>query len=140
MGWKFGLTFWDGSYKINHMVNSTMNLDRTFSALSDPSRRMMLRRLAHGPATAGELGAPLTMSAPAVSKHLRVLEEAGLIDRQRRGRAQWCRIRPRPLLVALSWIEQQKGIWEGLLDSLEAYLESTQHEAENNDGDDASRT
>ena len=111
-------------------------LDRAFTALGDPSRRHILRRLAHGPATAGELGGPLTMSARAVSKHLRVLELAGLIDRRREGRTYWCRMRPKSMLDALGWIEEQRGIWEGLLDSLEDFLETTQA-TEKRDGDHA---
>lgn len=105
-------------------------LDRTFAALAHPARRAILARLATGPASAGELGEPLAMSQPAVSKHLKVLEDAGLI---RRGRdAQWrpCTLRPEGLQVADAWLSGFRRTWEERLDRLEAYLRTTAHDDE----------
>ena len=103
-------------------------LDRTFAALAHPARRAILARLAQGEASAGELGAPLAMSQPAVSKHLKVLEEAGLI---RRGReAQWrpCTLRPEALRLADTWLAGLRRTWEERLDRLDAYLRTTDQE------------
>src|ERR1700730_805 len=97
-------------------------LSATFSALADPTRRAILARLASGEATVGELAEPFEMSLPAVSKHLKVLERAGLI---RRGReAQWraCRLQPEPLQDAADWIEEYRRFWEESLDRLDQYL------------------
>lgn len=113
------------------------HLDRTFSALSDPIRRSILGRLAHGPATVGELAAPFDVSPPAISKHLRVLETAGLLSRRVEGRVHWCRIRPKPMKEAVSWIEKQRTVWEGLLDSLEDYLVELEPTKEGSNGNDS---
>ena len=98
-------------------------LDATFSALADPTRRAILARLASGEASVAELAAPFAMSQPAISKHLRVLERAGLIrtgrDAQRRPR----RLEPRPLAVATEWLERYRNLWEGNFQRLEALLE-----------------
>lgn len=114
------------------MVNNlTTKLDHTFSALGDPTRRAILRRLARGPATVRELSKPFHVSKPAISKHLRVLENAGLMRRQIVGREHVCRLDPKPLATASSWIEKQREIWSGLLDSLEVYLKQEQAQEEN---------
>jgi DNA-binding transcriptional ArsR family regulator len=97
-------------------------LSETFSALADPTRRAILARLASGEATVGELAEPFAMSLPAVSKHLKVLEHAGLI---RRGReAQWrpCRLDAAPLRDAADWIEAYRRFWEESFDRLGEYL------------------
>tara|TARA_A100001037_G_C15033489_1_gene582114 strand:- start:601 stop:873 length:273 start_codon:yes stop_codon:yes gene_type:complete len=85
------------------------NLDRTFSALANPTRRAILARLAGGHATVGELAAPFDMSLPAVSKHLKMLEQAGLIERQRDGRRQICQISPEPLQDADAWLARYRA-------------------------------
>lgn len=106
-------------------TSGSARLDRTFSALAHPARRAMLSRLARGPASASELGAPLAMSQPAVSKHLKVLEVAGLI---RRGRdAQWrpSELRAEALLEADRWLAAFRRTWEDRLDRLDAYLAET---------------
>ena len=97
-------------------------LDRTFSALADPTRRSILSRLADGEATVTELAAPFDMTLPAVSKHLKVLEQAGLISRTRL--AQWrpCRLEPERLKEASDWLEEYRRCWEGRLDRLDDYL------------------
>lgn len=97
-------------------------LSTTFQALADPTRRAMLQRLAQGSATVGELAAPFEMSAPAITKHLKVLERAGLITRSKE--AQWrpCMLNSAPLKVANDWVEQYRQFWEASFDRLEAYL------------------
>jgi DNA-binding transcriptional ArsR family regulator len=97
-------------------------LDRTFGALADPTRRAILARLADGEATVGELAAPFDMTLPAVSKHLKVLERAGLISRTRQ--AQWrpCRLEPEPLSEAADWLEEYRRAWEERLGRLDDYL------------------
>jgi DNA-binding transcriptional ArsR family regulator len=101
-------------------------LDRTFAALSDPTRRAILARLADGEASVGELAAPFAMSLPGISKHLKVLEHAGLIVRGRA--AQWrpCRLEATPLKDAAAWLEQYRGFWEASFDRLETYLKELQ--------------
>ena len=101
-------------------------LSRTFSALADPTRRAILARLTSGEASVTELAAPFDMSLPAISKHLKVLERAGLITRGRE--AQWrpCRLQPRPLKNAADWLDHYRAFWEHSLDRLEAYLNELQ--------------
>lgn len=101
------------------------NLSSTFAALADPTRRAILSQLAKGEASVGELADPFDISLPAISRHLRVLEDAQLIER--RIDAQWrlCRLRPEPLKQAVDWIEHYRKFWETRLDSLAAYLDAT---------------
>ena len=105
---------------------TTEPLDRTFAALADPTRRAILGRLASGEATVTELAKPFAMSLPAVSKHLKVLERAGLISRGRD--AQWrpCRLNAEPLGAANAWIEQYRGFWEARFDRLDEHLKTIQ--------------
>jgi DNA-binding transcriptional ArsR family regulator len=103
-------------------------LDATFGALSDPTRRAILARLALGEATVTELAAPFDVSLPAVSKHLRVLESAGLLHREIDGRIHRCRLAPQPMKDAARWIEQYRMFWENQFDALAKYLESTNEE------------
>ena len=99
------------------------NLDVTFSALSDPTRRAILARLARGAATAGELGAPFKISQPAISRHLRVLEEASLIVRERRGQHRLCRLNPDPLKGADDWLGFYRKFWDKAFDRLDRHLQ-----------------
>jgi DNA-binding transcriptional ArsR family regulator len=103
-------------------------LDKAFTALSDPARRMMVERLAQGPATVSELARPLPMSLPAVMLHLKVLEECGLVTSQKTGRVRTCRIEPQMLTQAEQWIGERRRMWERSLDRLEAYLDETKAE------------
>jgi DNA-binding transcriptional ArsR family regulator len=98
-------------------------LTTTFAALADPTRRAILARLASGERSVTELAEPFAMSLPAVSKHLRVLERAGLIARGRE--AQWrpCRLEPAPLKDVADWVERYREIWEQRLDRLDSYLQ-----------------
>jgi len=101
-------------------------LSATFSALADPTRRAILARLVDGEAGVTELAAPFEISMPAVSKHLKVLERAGLIERSRH--AQWrpCRLAPEPLKEVADWVERYRQLWEERLDRLDAYLSELQ--------------
>jgi DNA-binding transcriptional ArsR family regulator len=101
-------------------------LSLTFSALADPTRRAILARLASGEASVTELAEPFDMSLPAISKHLKVLERAGLITRGRD--AQWrpCRLHAEPLKSAADWLEHYRVFWEQSLDRLEGYLKELQ--------------
>jgi DNA-binding transcriptional ArsR family regulator len=107
------------------------SLDAIFAALSDPIRRRILERLARGEASVGDLAAPFQVTAPAISRHLRVLERAGLLDRHKKGRIHRCRLRPRPMNDAVAWIEQCRKFWEQQFDALERYL--TETESKEND-------
>ena len=97
-------------------------LSATFAALADPTRRAILARLAHGEATVGELAEPFDISLPAVSRHLKVLEGAGLIARGRE--AQWrpCRLEPAPLMAVDGWLEFYRRFWDGSFDRMGDYL------------------
>jgi DNA-binding transcriptional ArsR family regulator len=98
------------------------DLGAIFSALSDPIRRQILGRLAHGPCSVSELGAPFPVSAPAISKHLNVLEQTGLIVRWKQGRTYYCQLLSEPLLTAGDWIEQQRRFWEQQFTGLDEFL------------------
>ena len=114
---------------LNHMVNySGAVLDSTFAALSDATRRGILARLALGETSISELAAPYEMSLPAVSKHLRVLEGAGLVKRHKDGRVHRCRLVAEPMKDAAAWIEHYRQFWESQFDSLARYLEESQKE------------
>jgi DNA-binding transcriptional ArsR family regulator len=97
-------------------------LSTTFAALADPTRRAILERLAQGDATVGELAEPFQMTMPAISKHLSVLERAGLITKSRDGQRRNCRIAATPLKNATSWLNEYRRHWEANLESLDAYL------------------
>jgi DNA-binding transcriptional ArsR family regulator len=97
-------------------------LSSTFAALADPTRRAIVARLATGECSVTELAEPFEMSMPAVSKHLRVLEKAGLIARRREAQRRPCRLEPGPLKDVADWAERYRSIWEQRFDRLEAYL------------------
>ena len=108
------------------LMHSMPNLDSAFSALADPTRRAILARLGDGAATVGELAAPFAMSGPAVSKHLRVLERAGLIARGRE--AQWrpCRLEAAPLKEVAEYAGHFRRFWDASYERLDAYLQQMQ--------------
>jgi len=95
-----------------------------FSALSDPTRRAIVARLTRGSATVGELAAPFKMTLPAVTKHIKVLEKAGLLSRRIEGRLHRCRLSGEPMAEASTWIESHRKLWTAQLDSLSDYFES----------------
>ncbi|WP_433973846.1 ArsR/SmtB family transcription factor [Tunturiibacter lichenicola] len=106
--------------------NMDDQITSTFGALADPTRRAILSRLASGETSVTELAAPFEMSMPAVSRHLKVLERAGLISRGRE--AQWrpCKLNPKPLKEAAEWLEEYRQFWEQSFDRLEEYLKTMQ--------------
>src|SRR5438552_16253457 len=104
------------------------NLDATFAALADPTRRAILTRLAAGEASVTELARPFAMSQPAISKHLRVLERAGLISRGRDAQRRPCRIEAKPLAEANQWLERYRRIWEANFQRLDALLDELKTE------------
>lgn len=106
------------------MVTSIHQLDLTFAALSDPTRRAILDRLVHGVATVGQLAQPFKVSRPAISKHLRVLERAGLVRRRRDGRVSRCGLDASPMKSAADWVERYRRFWDQQLDQLVQYLET----------------
>ena len=101
------------------------NLNRTFAALADPTRRRILADLARGNRCVTDLARPHAMSLPAISKHLRVLEKAGLLRRRRYGRVHQLQLEAKPMQRAVHWIEEYRKFWEGSLDRLADYLEET---------------
>ena len=111
---------------VNQMVKySPRVLNRTFAALADPTRRRILARLARGDECVTDLARPYAMSLPAISKHLRVLEKAGLLRRRRYGRVHEMQLEAKPLKQAAQWVEEYRKFWEGSLDRLAEYLEKT---------------
>lgn len=106
-------------------------LDRTFAALSDPTRRRILEHLAEGDRCVTDLARPYRMSLPAVSKHLRVLEQAGLVRRRRDGRVHRLALQAAPMQQAQQWIEEYRRFWEQSFDRLDAYLQNLQNQTNN---------
>jgi DNA-binding transcriptional ArsR family regulator len=103
-------------------VTAPDRFDVVFAALSDPTRRSIVRRLADGEATVLELAQPFPISLPAISRHLKVLEEAGLISRSRDGQRRPCQLRPEPLVDIATWAEHTRSAWEQRLDRLDTHL------------------
>ena len=103
-------------------MNNTQRLDATFAALADPTRRAILPRLASGEASVLELAKPFAMTQPAISKHLKVLERAGLISRSRDAQRRPRRLEARPLAEATGWLEDYRQFWEGRFQRLDALL------------------
>ena len=104
-------------------MNTSQRLDATFAALADPTRRAILARLASGDAPVTELAKPFTMSQPAISKHLKVLEQAGLISRGRDAQRRPRRLEAKPLAEANGWLEGYRQLWEGSFQRLDALLD-----------------
>jgi DNA-binding transcriptional ArsR family regulator len=104
------------------MVKYSASLDSTFGALADPTRRAILATLMLGEASMSDLAGPHRMSLPAVMKHVRVLEHAGLVSQKKVGRTRFCQLAPAPLKTAEDWIAQYRRFWEGAFDSLERFL------------------
>jgi DNA-binding transcriptional ArsR family regulator len=112
---------------MQHTQAASDQLDATFAALADPTRRAILARLADGEASVTELAAPFSISQPAVSKHLMVLERAGLISRGRDAQRRPCRLEGQPLAHASAWIERYRIIWEGNFERLDTLLGELQN-------------
>jgi DNA-binding transcriptional ArsR family regulator len=112
------------------MLNQQPNLDVLFHALADPARRAMVERLSRGPAPVSELARPLPMSLPSVMQHLGVLEAAGLVRSEKRGRVRTCSIETATLSLAEQWINARRREWEGRLDRLGEYLKTMENEGD----------
>ncbi len=112
-------------------------LTATFSALADPTRRAIVERLARGPVSVGELARPFEISLPAVSRHLKVLESAGLIVRERDAQWRRCRLETGPLREAGDWVGQTRRFWEESFDALARYLEKTEESARETANDES---
>lgn len=121
------------------MVQSQQELDRAFSALSDPTRRGILERLGEGSATITELAEPAGMSLTGLKKHVRVLEDAGLVTTEKVGRARRCTIEPRGLEEVQGWVDSHRRMWEARLDRLGEFLERTKNDKEQDDRKGESR-
>jgi DNA-binding transcriptional ArsR family regulator len=114
---------------------SSRVLNRTFAALADPTRRQILKDLAHGERCVTDLARPHRMSLPAISKHLRVLEQAGLVRRQRCGRVHQLKLQVAPIQHAYQWIEEYRRFWEASFDRLEEYLNELQTKEKHDDNE-----
>ena len=112
---------------VKYMVDS---LDTTFAALADPTRRAIIARLARGEASVTELAEPFDVSLPAISKHLRVLERAGLLVQEKEGRIRRCQLVATPLKEASHWIARYEQFWKGQFDALADYLTETDEKEE----------
>ncbi len=108
------------------MVNNSESLDRVFAALSDPTRRRIVERLARGPLSVGEIAADFDITQPAISKHVKVLERSGLLARSIEGRVHRCTLDPRAMQEAAGWIDTQRVFWNATLDRLASLLASPQ--------------
>ncbi len=111
------------------MVKCSSKLDTIFAALSDPTRRAILSRLARGDLSVGELARPFDVSLPAVSRHLRVLQQAGLLTQDRQGRVRRCRLQAAPMRAAAAWIQRYHRFWTGQLDALAQFVEQTESDS-----------
>jgi DNA-binding transcriptional ArsR family regulator len=100
-------------------------IDGVFSALADPTRRRIVERLARGPLTVGEIASGFSISQPAISRHVRVLEESGLLERHVLGRVHRCALAPKVMDAAAAWIDKQRAFWNATLDRLDDLLEET---------------
>lgn len=127
---QFPLTGGNAQLILNHMVKYLASLDTTFGALADPTRRAILTALMQGQASITELARPHQMSLPAVMKHLRVLEHAGLVSQKKAGRTRHCRLAAQPLKDAEEWLSHYRVFWERQFDALERFLK--QEEAKGN--------
>lgn len=118
-----------GSLKVNRMVNDLLPLNDVFSALADPTRRRILEMLMSGERVVSDISAAFKVSAPAISRHLRVLERASLLRREKRGREHFLSLDAKPMKEASAWMAEYRVFWEHNLDSLEVFLgESSEKE------------
>ena len=119
---KFWLVRLRRKVSVSNMAKHDPDLSLLFHALSDPTRRMMLTRLAQGPAAVTELADPTGLRLPTILRHLSVLEDAGLIATQKDGRVRSCAFQPQALTPIRDWLDQQRAIWEARLDRLDDYV------------------
>jgi len=115
------------------MPNQERRLDQVFQALSDPTRRAVLKRLCRGPAATLELARPFGMALPSFTQHLRMLEKFGLVRSTKTGRVRTYALAPKPLRAAETWMSDQRELWERRLDQLDAYLLTLKENADDRD-------
>jgi len=108
------------------MVNYSAGLDSVFGALADPTRRSIVERLARGGMTVGEIASGFSISQPAISKHVKILEQSGLLKRDVVGRVHHCRLEPVAMRAASSWLDEQRAFWNATFDRLDDYLTRTE--------------
>jgi DNA-binding transcriptional ArsR family regulator len=113
----------------------TDELDVTFMALADATRRAIINRLSQGPFTVSELAEPFDISLPAVSKHLKILENAGLLERRRDGRVHLCSLKAEPMKEAADWIAKYQRFWDERLDALDSYFKELNQKEKDDDDD-----
>jgi DNA-binding transcriptional ArsR family regulator len=118
---------------VRHMANNLALLDSAFHALADPTRRAVISRLRSGPASVGELARPFAIGLPTFMKHLRVLEDSGLIASGKTGRVRTCRLEPARLADAEAWLAEQRAVWEGRAERLSHYVENHLHGSSGDD-------
>ena len=104
------------------MLNHSSDLDSMFAALADPARRAVIARLARGPASVSDLAKPLAMSLPAITPHIKLLEESGFVTSKKIGRVRTCELAPKRLKAAQNWLEQQRHAWEARFDAMDAFV------------------
>lgn len=109
---------------VRHMPNQSMQLNRVFQALADPTRRAVLERLGRGPAPMSELAQPFRMALPSFSQHLDVLEDCGLVRSRKQGRVRTYQLSPQRLKAAETWMSRQRALWSRRLDQLDNYLDT----------------
>jgi DNA-binding transcriptional ArsR family regulator len=119
---------------INQLAKYMDGLNETFAALADPTRRAIVMRLAEGEATVNELAAPFDISLPAISRHLKVLEAAGLITRTRSAQLRPCRIETGPLKEIADWVDRYRGFWDQSFDRLDIFLSAAKGKDDENAG------
>lgn len=129
MGWLYNILVMRLNFE-----NAPSDLDAVFSALADPTRRAILCKLSDGQATAGELAAPFEITQPAVSRHLKVLEQAGLIERFVDEQRRPARLKGRNLAAAVAWLEEFSAFWQGSFDQLDGVLEAMKQDQKKEDG------
>ena len=120
----------------NRLSETDDRLSETFAALASPTRRAILARLAHGEASVNELAEPFALTLPAISKHIKVLEQAGLVVRSRRAQYRPCTLDPAPLEAVSTWAEQYRPVWEARFERMEHYLEQVKQRREMGEDDE----
>ncbi len=115
------------------MANNTVSLDKTFHALSDPTRRSVVKQLINGPATIKELSQPFAIGLPSFMKHIKVLEDSGLISSKKKGRVRTCQIKAAQLAATEEWLSEQRALWESRTDRLAEYVEALNSKENQND-------
>jgi DNA-binding transcriptional ArsR family regulator len=116
------------------MANNETGFDQTFRALADPTRRAIVARLAHGPASVSELARPFGMALPSFMEHLKVLETSGIVRSEKVGRVRTCRLDLRAMITAEQWLGAQRALWESRVDRLEDYLDELQGKGRHGNG------